>query len=299
MVPMNDFVIILFYKYVHIENPDAEMKWHREICEKLALKGRVIVSEEGINATLEGTKENLDAYIEKLKEKEIYHGIDFKFSVGVGDAFPKLKVKNRKEIVTSGFGDNIDPTKDTGTYLDPEEFHKWYEQGEDFVVIDMRNANEIVSGKFDKTIDPGLTHFRDLNHKIDDLMIHKDKKIVTVCTGGVRCEKASAFLKAHGFNDVYQLHGGMHVYMEKFPEGFFKGVLYVFDNRHTMTTADAPEIISVCHGCSNPSVRYQDCYNAFCGMHLIVCEDCADKEILCKSDCPQINTKESKIEEQK
>jgi UPF0176 protein len=141
----------------------------------------------------------------------------FKHSPGTGNAFPKLKVKVRKEIVTLGLGEegDIDPNEITGTHLKPEELKQWIDNGEDVTIIDMRNDYEYKVGHFAGSINPKLDNFRDLAVTLPKLEHLKDKKVLTVCTYGVRCEKASGFLKSKGFNDVYQLDGGIGSYMKK------------------------------------------------------------------------------------
>ena len=138
-----DYTILLFYKYVQIENPAEVRGWQMELCQKLGLKGRLIVAHEGINVTLEGTTENVQKYIEELEKDSRFLNIHFKKSKGTGDAFPKLSVKVRKEIVSLHLENDIDPNQITGKHLMPEELKQWYESGKEFYVIDMRNDAEV------------------------------------------------------------------------------------------------------------------------------------------------------------
>lgn len=252
------YKVLLFYKYVTIKNAPELMVYFRGVCEALSLKGRIIIAEEGINGTLEGKTDSTEKFLEIFLADRRFKNIDVKKSEGMGNAFPKLSIKVRDEIVSTKFPKSIDPRKKTGKPLKAEEFHSWYESGKDFVVIDMRNSYEIKSGHFEKTIDPGLVASRDLPNVIEKLRIHQDKTIVTTCTGGVRCEKMSAYLLKEGFKDVYQLHNGMHSYMEKYPGKHFKGTLYTFDNRKVMDFGREREVIGKCEDCTAATEDYYD-----------------------------------------
>lgn len=252
------YTVILFYKYVTIKDPKELMVYFRGLCEGLSLTGRILLAEEGINGTLEGTVENIEKFLELFLKDRRFKSIDVKKSRGTGSAFPKLSIKVRDEIVGTRFPKEIDPRKKTSTYLKPEELHKWYENGKDFVIIDMRNSYEIKSGHFEKTIDPGLKNSRDLPEVIEKLKIYQDKTVITTCTGGVRCEKMSAYLLGQGFKNVYQLHNGMHGYMEKYPGKNFKGTLYTFDTRKVMDFGGDREIVGICDECSTTTEDYYD-----------------------------------------
>ncbi len=233
------FEILLFYKYVDIKDPEALKLDQRRLCEDLSLKGRIIVAKEGINATLEGKKENTDKYLSVFLADPRFKDTHIKRSGGTGNAFPRLSIKVRKDLVSDSLPVQVDPNQVTGKRLSPDELHQWYQNKKgEFYVVDMRNDYEYNVGHFDGSLLPGMKNFRDLplaKEKIADL---KDKTVVTVCTGGVRCEKASGFLVKEGFKDVYQLDGGIVSYMEKYPGEAFKGSLYVFDNRKVMTFDD-------------------------------------------------------------
>lgn len=255
------YKVLLFYKYVNIEDPKALMDRERSVLSVLNMKGRLLIAEEGINGIVEGTTEACDKYIAHLREDGRFKKMNVKESEGTGSAFPKLMVKVKDEIVSTKFAKEINPNKETGKRLQPHELKRWYEDGKDFVVVDMRNDYELKSGYFDKTVNPGLKSSRDLANKdvIDKLRVHNDKTIVTVCTGGVRCEKMSAYLLNQGFKDVYQLHNGMHAYMEAFPgDKNYKGTLYTFDNRRVMNFGGDREIVGKCDDCSVACEDYYD-----------------------------------------
>ncbi len=284
------YSIILFYKYVHIDDPEAVKLRQMELCERLGLKGRCIVASEGINATFEGTEEDIHEYIKELEKDARFQNIHFKLSAGTGNAFPKLSVKVRKEIVSLNLGTcDIDPNQVTGTHLRPEELHQWIKNGREFYIVDMRNAYEHKVGHFENSILPPIENFRDLPKVVEQITHLKNKTVLTVCTGGVRCEKASGFLITQGFSDVYQLDGGIVSYMEKYPNEDFAGKLYVFDGRVTMglaalagagfyTDDSKHKIVGKCDACLEPSENYVNCANPVCHRHFIVCINCLDKQ---------------------
>jgi UPF0176 protein len=289
-----DFQILLYYKYVHIDDPEALMKEQRLLCEELGFTGRIIVAEEGINGTVEGTKESTEKYMEEMRKDPRFADVHFKTSFGDGKSFPKLSVKVRSEIVSAHLGyDDIDPNEVTGKYLEAEELYKWIHEGKkEFYIVDMRNDYEHKVGYFEGSILAPLKNFRELPEKLEEIAHLKNKTVVTVCTGGVRCEKASGFLIKHGFKDVYQLHNGIHSYMEKYPNQDFKGKLYVFDGRVTMGfNLDSPEheIVSSCDKCGEKNDIYADCSYLHCKghRHFICCENCRDAEgrAFCSVEC--------------
>lgn len=286
------FTIILFYKYTDITNPEKLKQEQKLLCEELQLKGRMIIATEGINATLEGKTEDIDRYVKTLIQQEQFADIHFKKSSGDGTAFPKLSIKVRSEIVSSHLGEkDVDPKQVTGEYITAESLHEWITTGEkEFYIIDMRNDYEQVVGHFEKSILPGMHNFKDLPDILPRIAHLKGKTIVTVCTGGVRCEKASGFLVKNGFADVYQLYGGIVTYMEAYPNEDFAGSLYVFDKRIIMgfqRNDPKRKIVGSCVMCQRPSEHYINCKDSFCDRHFICCEDClkGEKKILCPMGC--------------
>jgi UPF0176 protein len=275
------FQVLLFYKYVTISNPHELKEIIKSLCEKHELKGRAIIAEEGINITLEGTTENTEAFLITFLEDPRFADMPIKRSKGDGMSFPRLSVKVRSEIVGTRFPKEVDPTKKTGKYLSPEELRKWYEEDKDFVVVDMRNSYEFESGHFKKSIDPGMTASRELPDKIEKIKeAVQGKTVLTVCTGGVRCEKMSAYLLHEGFDEdkVYQLDGGMHSYMEKYPGKDFRGTLFTFDDRLVMDFGGDREVIGKCKRCDGTTEQYQNCANAECNMLFLICDGCMSAE---------------------
>ena len=280
--------ILLFYKYITIEDPEALATWVRERCHAHQLLGRVIIAEEGINGTLEGTTEHTEAFVAEFHADPRFSDVSIKRSLGTGAAFPKLQVKVRSEIVGTRFpSDMADPRVRTAPRITPEELRAWYERDEDFVVIDMRNDYEYAVGHFKNSVNPGLEASRDLPDALPKLEQYKDKKVLTVCTGGIRCEKMSAFLLSNGFSDVQQLEDGMHGYMEKYPGKDFLGSLYTFDRRLTMDFGGDREIIGTCYFCTGVTERYVNCANTMCHKHFMVCEQCrgGKEDVFCGEEC--------------
>lgn len=289
---MNDFEIILFYKYVHIDNPVKLMREQKRLQERLNLKGRTIIASEGINATIEGTRENISEYLNFYLSDPRFSNTHIKRSKGTGKAFPKTMVKVRNEIVSLGLGAcDIDPNQLTGIHLKPDQLHEWILSNKEFYIVDMRNVYEHQVGHFQNSILPPMDNFRDLPKFIKSLEHLKYKTVLTVCTGGVRCEKASGYLLSQGFKDVYQLDGGIVSYMEKYPNENFLGKLYVFDNRITMgfyTDDPKHQVVGKCTVCDEPSERFTNCANHNCHRQLIAHEECEKnmgEKFLCKQKC--------------
>ncbi len=274
-VMKEEMVVILFYKFINIADPDELRNQQKHLAERLGLKGRALIAEEGINATFEGPREAIEAYKKELQTDPRFSDVKFKESVGNGVAFPKLKIKVRPEIVTLGAG-TFDVETETATNLPAEELERWYEENEDFVVLDLRNDYEIASGQFEKTIDPGLANFRDLPTKISDLGDLKNKKVVAVCTGGIRCEKATCLLRREGFKDIYQLQDGIHTYMAKFPSRHFKGTLFVFDNRMTTPVVEVTkrQVIGRCSFCDENTENYANDDSVRPSRKILCCDNC-------------------------
>lgn len=284
-----NYQVLLFYKYVKIENPQQIMNDQRVLCEELGIKGRIIIAEEGINGTVEGLVENIKKYISRVHKNKLFEDIKFKKSKGTGNAFRKLIVRVRPEVVTVKIP--IDPAVQTGKYITASKLHNWIEQKKEIYIVDMRNDYEYISGHFENFIPSTIHNFFDLPDVLPKLQHLKNKTIVTVCTGGIRCEKASGFLLMNGFKDVYQLKDGIQTYMEKYPNEHFLGKLYVFDNRLTIgfnTQDPKHKIVGKCFECAVSCDSYVNCEYDMCHFHHIRCIDCLDKETglaFCKKEC--------------
>ena len=274
------YTIALFYKYLPIADPTALAAEQRELCLRFGFTGRMIVASEGINATCEGQRDHMSSYLEIMRADPRFADIDFKISEGTGTAFNTLSVKVRPEIVSAHLGaDDVNPAQLTAKYVTAEQLHNWIHTGKELYIIDMRNDYEHAVGFFtDATLLP-MKNFRDLPTVLPKLEHLKEKTIVTVCTGGVRCEKASGYLLTHGFKNVFQLYGGIVTYMEKYPNVDFKGALYVFDGRVTMgfnREDKNHEIVGQCVWCAGPTEHYIDCIDIHCAFerHVLCCAVC-------------------------
>lgn len=290
------YQILLFYKYVQIDGTEYLKKSQQELCQRLNLKGRIVIASEGLNATLEGTAQNTEKYIKDLIMDSRFKDIHFKKSVGTGQAFPKLSVKIRPEIVASHLNkQNLKLTQITGEYISAEQFHNWIHSNKKLYIIDMRNDYEQLSGYFENSILSNFQNFYDLPKILPKIQNLKNQTIVTVCTGGVRCEKASGFLANKGFKKVYQLHGGIVTYMEKYPNQDFLGKLYVFDNRLVIgfnTNDPKHKIVGRCDKCQKPSDDYVNCAYDICHRHYISCFNCrqSDGSSYCNPTCQKTPT---------
>jgi UPF0176 protein len=281
--------IILYYKFVPIADPDAVRLWQRALCEKLNLKGRILISKHGINGTVGGDIDAVKAYIKDTKS--YFKGITFKWSEGGRDQFPRLAVKVRDEIVTFGAVDEIEVDEHGiiggGKHIKPAGVHDLVEKyGDDVIFFDGRNAYEAAVGKFKDAVIPEVEHTRDFGRELDDPKYNdiKDKPIVTYCTGGVRCEVLSMMMKKRGFKEVYQLDGGIVKYGETYKDdGLWEGSLYVFDDRMGLTFSDKAKDIGVCIHCQGKTSNYENCSNKNCNKLVLICTDCADQD-LCQ-DC--------------
>jgi UPF0176 protein len=267
--------VILFYKFVRLAQPETVRDEQRALCEQLGLKGRILIATEGINGTLEGTNDAIASYKKAMGEKEHFSDMPFKESAGTGDAFRSLDVRVRDEIVTLGAGE-FDVAKETAAEMTADELHKLYESNEDFVVLDLRNDYEIEAGYFEKTEHPNLRNFRDLPEKLEAIKHLKKKKVVAVCTGGIRCEKATCLLKKEGFEEIYQLKDGIHTYMQKYPAQHFKGTLFVFDNRMTTDVVSVAkrDVVGKCTYCGAASEDFYSDDAQTPSLKVICCKNC-------------------------
>ncbi len=280
--------VIIFYKYTVVSDPKGFVTWLKGLCESIGIKGRILIAREGINGTVEGTRDQLDYVETALRETAFgdFRDLWFKSSPSRGDAFRKLKIKARPFILNVGLEESvIDPNVTTGKHIQAEELNQWFENGEDFEIIDMRNDYEYGVGRFKNSVNPNMNNFRDLKDVVPNLAHLKQKKVLTVCTYGVRCEKASGYLMQQGFENVYQLHGGIGTYMKNYPGQHFDGSLYVFDARMTERFTDQYTIVGTCVACNQKSERFGNCARAECHKQLIICEACTQTPVYCSSRC--------------
>ncbi len=270
--------ILLYYKYVPIDHPKKLVSLQKALCKDLEIQGRILISTEGINGTVAGSEESIDAYMLETQKDPHFSDIEWKVSWADEQVFPRLRVVVRDEIVTLGVkksGQDVS-LNNKAAYIEPEELRALYEKNADFIIIDARNGYEATVGKFANAVTPAIENFRDFPLFVEkELLEHTEKEVITYCTGGVRCEKASAYLRERGFKKVRQLHGGIHEYGIKAGGKYFEGEMFVFDKRlHIPINVVNPTVISTCQYCKNPVTRYVDCVVASCDSLFICCEDC-------------------------
>ena len=275
--------IILYYGFTPIADPEAVRLWQRSLCESLGLKGRIIISSDGINGTLGGDMEALKRYVKITKEYPGFRKIDFKWSAGKADDFPKLRIRVRDEIVTFGAPGELKVDDKGvvggGTHLTPQQVNDLVAQrGDEVAFFDGRNAFEAKIGKFKNAIVPDVDSTRDFVDELDSGKYDhlKDKPIVTYCTGGIRCEVLSSLMKNRGFNEVYQIKGGIVRYGDEFGDkGLWEGSLYVFDKRMNVEFTDEAITIGTCETCQTPTSKFRDCTDLQCREFTLLCDDCA------------------------
>ena len=283
---------ISFYRYVYIPNPIDLRNELFKILTDLNCFGRIYLAHEGINAQMSVPEINWDKFIKQLNDFPYFKGISIKLAIDDnGKSFYKLVVKVKSKIVSDGIKDpDFDPSK-TGNYLNANEFNKAIEDN-NTIVIDMRNHYESEVGRFDRAFCPDADTFREeLPLVVNHLKGQEDKKIIMYCTGGIRCEKASAFLKYKGFKDVNHLQGGIIQYTNEIKEqnldSKFRGINFVFDER--IGERITPDILSNCHQCNEPCDTHVNCKNDDCHLLFIQCETCAKKMSgCCTSECSNI-----------
>ncbi|UOE53849.1 rhodanese-related sulfurtransferase [Cytobacillus oceanisediminis] len=281
--------VLLYYMYVPIEDPEEFAKEHKAFCNELGLKGRILVANEGINGTVSGPVEQTDRYMEAMKQDPRFAEMVFKIDEADGHEFPKMKVRARSELVTLRLEDDVNPNELTGKYLEPKEFFERL-QDEDTIVLDARNDYEYDLGHFRGAIRPDIKNFRDLPDWVrENKELLGDKKIITYCTGGIRCEKFSGWLVKEGFEDVAQLHGGIVTY-GKDPEvqgELWDGQLYVFDDRIGVPVNHKEHVIvGKDYYTGDPCERYVNCANPACNKKILCSEENEHKYMRsCSDEC--------------
>ncbi|MBD7907968.1 oxygen-dependent tRNA uridine(34) hydroxylase TrhO [Sporosarcina gallistercoris] len=271
-----NYRVLLFYKYVHIEDPETFAAEHLQFCKETGLKGRILVGEEGINGTCSGTIAQTDAYMAHMKNDPRFEDLWFKIDESEGHAFKKMHVRPRKEIVNLSLEEDVNPLETTGTYLAPEEFLEQM-QDENTVVIDARNDYEYDIGHFRGAIRPDIENFRDLPDWVRENKEQLEgKKVLAYCTGGIRCEKFTGWLKREGFEDVGQLHGGIVTYgKDPVAKGqLWDGQCYVFDERIAVPVNQVEHVIvGRDHFDGTPCERYVNCANPECNAKILCSEE--------------------------
>lgn len=286
--------ILLYYKFTPISDPEVVKLWQKTLCDSLNLRGRILVSRHGLNGTVGGEMDDLKKYIKETKKFAGFKDTVFKWSDGSRDDFPRMSVKARRELVgfknsDDEFDVNMDGVIDGGDHLKPAQVHEMVEKyGDDVVFFDGRNAHEAKIGKFKNAIVPNTRTSRDFiaeleSDKYDDI---KDKKVISYCTGGIRCEVISAMMKKRGFKEVYQIDGGIVKYGEKYgDDGLWEGALRVFDKRMTINFSDKAKTIGECTHCGGKTSNFENCAHMECNDLVLICEECKkNPELLFHTD---------------
>lgn len=280
------FQTLAFYKYVELPNPHEFAEQHLKFCKKIEIKCRIYVSEEGINGSVSGTPNQCQAYIDYMQQHPIFSDMPFKIDEDEVQAFWKTHVRYRPELVH--FGQPQVKPHNTATHLSPQKVLEMQKSGE-AVMLDVRNRVEYEVGKFKDALTLPIETFRELPNHLEALEPYKNKTIIAYCTGGIRCEKATAFLKEQGFDNIFQIDGGLLNYAHETGGENFDGKCYVFDKRVVADINNVnPTIISVCRVCQKPSARMVNCANPTCNEHFVLCETCGNElQGCCSSTCQQ------------
>jgi len=271
--------VLLFYVFTPLTDPDAIRLWQRDLCESLGLKGRILLSKDGINGTLGGELKAVKKYVRKTRQYAAFKQIDFKWSEGRGDDFPRLTVKVRDELVSFGAPGELavdeHGVRGGGTRLTPEQLHELVAEKQ-VTFFDGRNSFEAEIGRFRDAVVPAVENTRDFVAELDrGAYDHlKDQPVVTYCTGGIRCEVLSSLMVNRGFREVYQLDGGIATYGDTFADrGLWEGSLYVFDDRKAIEFSDQAKVIGHCYVCGEPTSRMENCRDPACRTQLVVCDE--------------------------
>ena len=241
------------YIFVPIDDVHLLQKKLRALCENYTIQGTLLIAEEGLNGTIAGSDENIRIFLEKLQKDKRFNTCEIKKSYAKIMPFHRMKIRIKKEIVTLGIS-GIDPVKQRGTYVSAEQWNDLLDDP-DTLVIDTRNDYEVAIGSFEGAIHPNTKNFTEFPDFVKNhLNPQLHKKIAMFCTGGIRCEKSTSYLKQQGFENVYHLQGGILKYLEKIPQEQSKwhGECFVFDDRTAVTHTLAPSNYTFCRSCRTP-----------------------------------------------
>jgi len=264
--------VILYYMFVPVADPQMTMRWQRELCTRLNLRGRIIISRHGINGTLGGNVDDVKTYIHEMNVTREFKGIEYKWSDGTREDFPKLSIKVRKELVTLAPEEDFN-VFDKGTPLRPEAWHRFIEEHPDVPILDARNDYESEIGAFKNAIKPKIKTFKEIKRTLEKLP--KDQPVLTYCTGDIRCEYLSAYMKHKGFTDVYHLDGGIVKYGEAYgDDGHWEGKCYVFDKRMKIAFSNKSKDIGECVHCGIKTSEQINCADPSCNRQFVVCKAC-------------------------
>ncbi|MBK39226.1 MAG: sulfurtransferase [Euryarchaeota archaeon] len=250
-IEMDSFVNIAGYRFVDLPDRDELREPFREVCEANRLLGTILLSTEGINFFLCGDQPGIDGFLEYLESDGRFVDIPLKISHSEKLAFRRMNVRLKNEIISMGM-DEIRPAEHTGEPISPTEFKQWLDEGRDITVLDTRNDYEIRIGTFENAVDFDISTFRTFPDAVKNTNLDKEKTVVMFCTGGIRCEKASALMLKQGFQDVRQLEGGVLGYFEEVGGAHWNGDCFVFDRRVAVDPEMNVTGAEVCFACREP-----------------------------------------------
>lgn len=274
--------VLLFYKFVPIGDTEKFQREHLAFCKELGILGKVLIGAEGINGSVSGTPEQLEAYKRNLWADERFADIAFKEEDGLFHPFRKMVVRVKKEIIR--FDKPVDFSK-TGRYLEPSEFLELYNR-DDVVILDARNDYEWQVGKFKNALTLPIKNFREFPEAVEELQHLKSKPIAMYCTGGIRCEKASAYMVEQGFTNVMQLHGGIITFCQQKPNTAWEGSCFVFDNRLVSSVGQDGNTMLSCVHCGVECDLYRNCRNVQCNERISLCPGCeSEHQGCCSQEC--------------
>lgn len=250
---MTKYVVAALYKFANLPDFEALIPPLKAVCRENHIKGTLLLATEGINGTIGGPREGIDAVIAYLRQDERFNGLEYKESFASEQPFYRLKVRPKKEIVTLGVP-GVDPNKKVGTYVTPEQWNEII-SNPDVILVDTRNDYEYRVGTFQGAVNPNTKTFREFPKFVQEkLCPTKHRRVAMFCTGGIRCEKASSYMLEQGFEEVYHLQGGILKYLENIrpEESLWEGDCFVFDNRTSVKHGLDEGDYEFCHGCRNP-----------------------------------------------
>lgn len=282
---MSNSRIVLYYAFTPLKDPEAVKLWQHTLCRELGLKGRILISEHGINGTVGGEMKAVKQYVKQTRSYAPFKRMEFKWSEGGAEQFPRLSVKVKPELVAFGVPDEVEVDEhgvvDGGVHLTPDEVHDLVEkkraEGAEVTFFDGRNAMEAQIGRFKGAVVPDTETTRDFIRELDSGRYDhlKDQPVVTYCTGGIRCEVLSSLMKRRGFQDVYQIDGGIVRYGEAFGDaGLWEGELYVFDGRMNTRFSEDAKTIGECSHCGGATSSFYNCMDRGCSTLKLYCDDC-------------------------
>lgn len=239
------------YKFLDMHDFEEMRDPLQRFCYSQGIKGTILLSPEGINIFLSAEREQIDAFVEFLKEDERFDDIWVKYSESEECAFRKMNVRLKKEIISMGVP-SVKPHEFTGDSIEPAEFKRWLDDGKEVTILDTRNDYEIRMGTFEGAVDFDIQSFRAFPKAVAECEIPKDKPVVMFCTGGIRCEKASVVMLNEGFEEVYQIHGGILNYFEQTGGAHWNGECFVFDRRVGVAGDLTETATEVCWACREP-----------------------------------------------